>query len=179
MSFQSSASVHQSSRLGDLKAWADDPVRASSIPVEKVPFLKEFDESTLREAIIHLYTARRKLIQERRTLVRTVQLHYLDPQYASLFRDLDDGASWDVNIDRTFCLEVFDSVEDVAGTVWSWKSLDPRDTMRRLRFTVSAIAFLNARMRAALTNLSNAIAIANGDVGAEGGRAGENKEIID
>lgn len=179
MLFQPSISSDQSSRLEDLIAWADDPARGNKIPIEKVPFLKKFDESTLRGAIIHLYTARRRIIQQRKTLIRTVQLHYSDPRYASLFVDLDDGLSWDVNIDRTFCLEVFDWVEDIAGTVRNWQSLNPKDTMRRLRFTLSACAFLNARMQMALTHLSNAIAIARGDVEPDRNTRSENKENID
>lgn len=178
MSFQATSSSVQSSRLEDLTAWADDAARGSKLPVEGVPFLKNFDESTLREAIIHLYTARRQLIQQCKTLYRTKERYYSDPRYASLFADLDDGFSWDVNIDRTFCLEVFDDVEDIAGAVRNWKSLFPKDTMRRLRFTVSAIAYLNARMRTALTHLSNAIAVARGDVEPAENASGENKENI-
>ena len=166
------------SRLDDLTAWADGDARVSRKTLEGTPFLKIFDEQTLREGFIHLIAVRRKLLRRRETLIRIKENQYSDPSYASLFQDLDEGDSKDVHFDVTYCVEVGDDVEDYASAVRSWNSLDPKDNVRRLRFTIQAAAFLNARMRAALSDLSNAIAVAQGDIEPEDKMGSENKENI-
>lgn len=162
----------QQSQLDKFEAWTEDASHAmTQQPIKDDPTLMEYDESTLREGLIYATAARRDLMTTFNTNTRIRRNQHAGPRYTKKFEHLDELEEAtnmpSAKIDTTFAMNPKDDVADYAAEIQSWQSKDPKDNLRRLRYTISVTVCLNARMRAYVDEFSTAIGVAQKDIEAK------------